>query len=45
MANFNLNKVILGGRLTSNPELRQTASGVMVLTFGISVNRRFASKN
>ena len=45
MANFNLNKVILGGRLTSNPELRQTASGVMVLTFGIAVNRRYTSKN
>lgn len=45
MANFNLNKVILGGRLTSNPELRQTASGVMVLTFSIAVNRRYTSKN
>ena len=24
MANFNLNKVILGGRLTADPELKQT---------------------
>ena len=44
MANFNLNKVILGGRLTANPELKQTPSGVMVLSFGIAVNRRFASR-
>lgn len=45
MANFNLNKVILGGRLTANPELRQTPSGVMVLTFGIAVNRNYRSRN
>ena len=45
MANFNLNKVILGGRLTQNPELKQTQSRIMVLSFTIAVNRRFASKN
>ncbi len=45
MANLNLNKVILCGRLTQNPELRQTPSGVMVLRFSIAVNRRFSSKN
>ena len=45
MANFNLNKVILGGRLTANPELNQTPSGTMVLRFGVAVNRRFGSKN
>ena len=45
MANFNLNRVILGGRLTNNPELRQTASGIMVMSFGIAVNRRFTSKS
>ena len=45
MANFNLNKVILGGRLTANPELKQTPSGTMVLHFGVAVNRRFGSKN
>ena len=45
MANFNLNKVMLGGRLTANPELRQTTSGVMMLTFGIAVNRKFIPKN
>ena len=44
MANFNLNKVILGGRLTADPELKQTATGVSVVSFGIAVNRRFTSK-
>lgn len=41
MANFNFNKVILGGRLTSNPELKQTPSGVPVCTFSIAVNRKY----
>ncbi len=45
MANFNLNKVILGGRLTADPELKMTSSGVPVTTFSIAVNRRFQSKN
>lgn len=45
MANFNLNKVILGGRLATAPELRQTPGGVMVTTFTVAVNRRFAQKN
>lgn len=40
MANFNLNKVILGGRLTADPELKQTQSGVHVCSFRIAVNRR-----
>ena len=40
MANFNFNKVILGGRITQNPELKQTQSGIMVLSFSIAVNRR-----
>ena len=45
MANLNLNKVILAGRLTQEPELRQTPSGNMVLRFSVAVNRRFGSKN
>ncbi len=45
MANFNLNKVILGGRLTADPELKQTQSGVSVVSFSIAVNRRFVSKD
>jgi single-strand DNA-binding protein len=43
MANFNFNKVILGGRLTSDIELKQTQSGVAVCSFTIAVNRK-ASK-
>ena len=42
MANFNINKVILGGRLTADPELKQTQSGVPVCSFSIAVNRRVA---
>ena len=42
MANFNLNKVILGGRLTDNPELKTTPSGISVCSFTIAVNRKFA---
>ena len=44
MANFNLNKVILGGRLTADPELKQTPNGTPVVSFRIAVNRRFQSK-
>lgn len=40
MANLNLNKVILAGRLTRDPELKQTTSGVAVTSFSIAVNRR-----
>lgn len=40
MANFNLNKSILGGRLTSDVELKQTQSGVSVCSFTLAVNRR-----
>ncbi|MBO5109877.1 MAG: single-stranded DNA-binding protein [Clostridia bacterium] len=45
MANFNLNKVILGGRITAEPEIKQTPSGTSVLSFSVAVNRRFASKS
>ena len=41
MANFNFNKVILGGRLTADPELKTTQSGIAVVTFSVAVNRRF----
>ena len=40
MSNFNLNKVILGGRLTADCELKQTPQGVSVCSFSIAVNRR-----
>ena len=45
MANFNFNKVILGGRLTSDPELKQTPSGVSVCQFSMAINRRFQKEN
>ena len=41
MANFNFNKVMLGGRLTAAPELKQTQSGIPVCTFSMAVKRRF----
>lgn len=40
MANFNFNKVIIGGRLTADPELKTTPSGVAVTSFTVAVNRR-----
>lgn len=40
MANLNLNKVILGGRLTADVELKTTPSGVSVCSFSIAVNRK-----
>ena len=40
MANLNLNKVILGGRLTSDPELKTTQSGVAVTAFTIAISRK-----
>lgn len=45
MANFNFNKVILGGRLTADPELKQTQNGTPVCSFTVAVNRRYQSKN
>ena len=45
MANLNLNKVILAGRLTAEPELKQTQSGISVLSFSIAVNRRYVKSN
>lgn len=41
MANFNFNKVILGGRITADPELKQTTSGTSVCSFSVAVNRRY----
>lgn len=40
-----MNKVILIGRLTRDPELRFTASGKAVASFGIAVNRSFSREN
>ena len=40
MSNFNLNKMMLGGRLTSDVELRQTPKGDSVVSGNIAVNRK-----
>lgn len=40
MANFSFNKIILGGRLTSDPELKTTQSGISVVSFSVAVNRK-----
>ncbi len=40
-----LNRVVLVGRLTKDPEFRTTQSGVEVATFTLAVNRNFKSKN
>ncbi len=45
MANFNFNKVILGGRLTADPELKTTQSGIAVVTFSVAVNRRYTKNS
>ena len=39
-----LNRAILMGRLTADPELRQTPNGVSVASFTLAVNRNY-SKN
>lgn len=40
-----LNKIILMGRLTRDPELRRTGSGTAVTSFAIAVDRDFKSQN
>lgn len=44
MSSLNLNKVILCGRLTADPELKQTGNGVNVVTITLAVNRRYQSR-
>lgn len=44
MSSLNLNKVVLCGRLTADPELKTTQSGIAVVTFTLAVNRRFQSR-
>lgn len=40
MANLNISMLI--GRLTGDPELKQTPNGVAVTTFSIAVNRQYS---
>lgn len=39
-----INRIVLMGRLTADPEYRQTPNGIAVATFSIAVDRSFASK-
>ena len=39
-----MNKVVLMGRLTRDPELQQTPQGTSVCRFTVAVNRRFAKE-
>lgn len=45
MANLNLNKAIIAGRITADPELKSTPSGVPVTSFTVAVNRSYRAKN
>ena len=39
-----INRAILVGRLTRDPDLRYTASGAAVATFTVAVNRHFTNQ-
>lgn len=39
-----INKVIIIGNLTRNPEMRQTPNGQNVTTFGVATNREWITK-
>ena len=40
-----LNHIVLMGRLTRDPELRRTGSGIAVATFSLAVDRDFGSRD
>lgn len=37
---LNFNQITIAGRLTADPELKQTQSGISVTSFNVAVNRR-----
>lgn len=39
-----MNKAILIGNLTRDPEIRKTASGISACTFTLAINRRYANQ-
>lgn len=42
---MNLNKAFILGRLTADPQMRQTPSGQNVASFGVATNRVWTDKN
>ena len=40
-----INRVVLVGRLTQDPSLRKTQSGISVVSFTVACNRRFSGGN
>lgn len=42
---MSINRVIVSGNLTRDPELRKTAGGMTVMQFGIAVNDRRKNQN
>ena len=40
-----LNRAVLTGRLTRDPELRYTTSGTAVVSFTLAVDRQFRNQN
>lgn len=44
LAMIDVNKVLLAGRLTRDPELRYTSSGIAVATLPLAVSRKYTSK-
>ncbi len=45
MANLNFNKIALGGRLTKDPEIRTTTSGIDVANITLAVSRKKTSSD
>ena len=41
----NLNKVLLMGNLTRDPEMRYTQSGTAIVKLGLAVNRRYRNRS
>lgn len=39
-----LNKVVLAGRITAEPELKQTPNGTLVTSFTVAVNRKYTKE-
>lgn len=39
---LNLNKVILAGRIATNPELKTTQTGKSVINFRLAINRKYS---